>query len=659
MKNKNLFTCIVALALLSGCIKDEGDIMTIVRPDVVVGDKDTKNTDLTTVVTEEGGYMEAMSPKDSIVKNSFETTINDYQIENLNCYTILHSEFKNINTTRNGIKEVGFVYSRSNKVPVITDKQNCVVLSVKKDVSSSDQDVEFEGKIEGLDFNSTYFVRSYAICEGDGKGKSDSVIYNSRPLEYKTVLPSDVWYQRKPAPDKMMSRTNAFCCNNGDDVYVYGGQQGTMRFNDLWKYDTSNDTWQQMGTFENENGHTGPARRSNGAMIAYPNPNPEVNDVLLFVIGGECGTNGEYTGTIFYYSTAENRFADNRDHPNARNEFVVHDDEGHPLYEVEYEKDENGNYKYDADNNKIVARDANGKIKYVLGPDGNPKELTTHSSRSYIEELPIYKDLADGSRIKYGIAGCVAFSLTDRGFTKYFVAFGKTDMSNDGQKHVSTSIYEYVPQNDWDRQGSDRYSYAWESRSTNSDKTAEGFYQPICIRCGDRVVIGTGESSRNNGELSRNFYTLTYSVNSQSISMTPLQANDVFNDSETGFKPRANAASFYLNFTRDGINYDRMYVGTGRTCSESDFDKNPDPTKLLNDFWCYDFVSKQWSRKADCSSTVVRQGAVGFTVNRLDDYLVRKFGDVENMNIRGMFSFGEGYDLEGYKTLSDNWEYIP
>ncbi|MBR4326496.1 MAG: hypothetical protein IKP73_13320 [Bacteroidales bacterium] len=532
MKSKFLFTCVVALALLSGCIKEEGDDLLIMR----------QNVGETTVVTGAGGYMEGIASKDSIVRNSFETRISGSQIEELNCYTRLYSEFQELNTSRNGILEVGYVYSHTNKMPVITDKENCKVLAVKKDVSPTDADVTFEGTIEQLDFNSTYYVRSYAICKGDGK--SDSVIYNGRPLEYKTVLPEDVWVQRNDAPTSMLGRTLAFSTRvdiNGmgleqvratlpktmleqdSVVYVYGGKSNNTMLNDLWRYDPTNDTWAQLSSFEQgETMHTGPARRSNGAMLAYPMT--KTADVLLWIIGGEVRA-GKYTSTIFYYSTRYNRYANQADHPNAGNSFPVLDDDGKPVYECVYETNEDGSYKLDANGYKIPAKNSDGSIKYVM-ENGQPKEAMTTSSRNYIEELPIYKeDPQTGKKTYFGLAGCVAFTLADRGFTKFFVAFGKTDMSTNEQKHITTAVYEYDPYYDRDRQGSALLYPAWKNLSATNDRTAEGLYQPVCVRCGDMVIIGTGESSRND-DVTSNFYLLSYSVtgdnNGQNIRMEQL-----------------------------------------------------------------------------------------------------------------------------------------
>ncbi|MBO7439940.1 MAG: hypothetical protein J6U21_09720 [Bacteroidales bacterium] len=658
MKSKYLFTSVVALALLSGCIKEEGDDLLIMR----------KNVCDSTVVTSAGGYMDGIATKDSIVKNSFETIIADNQIQQLNCYTKLHSEFLDLNTVRNGIKEVGYVYSHTNKYPVITDKQNCKVVSVKKDVSSTEADVTFEGILQQLDFNSTYYVRSYAICKGDGK--SDSVIYNGRPLEYKTVLPEDVWVQRNDAPTSMLGRTLAFSTRvdiNGmgleqvratlpptmlaqdSVVYVYGGKSNNTMLNDLWRYDPTNDTWAQLSSFEQgETMHTGPARRSNGAMLAYPMT--KTADVLLWIIGGEVRA-GEYTSTIFYYSTRYNRYANNADHPNAGNHFTLHDDNGDALLECEYETNEDGSYKLDANGYKIPAKNPDGSIKYVLDGSGKPKELQTNSTRNYIEELPIYKeDPQTGKRTYFGLAGCTAFTLADRGFTKFFVAFGKTDMSTNGQKHITTAVYEYDLMYDWDRQGSDLLYPAWKNLSATNDKTAEGLYQPVCVRCGDMVIVGTGESSRSE-TVTNNFYTLSYSVSEQNIRMEPLSKEGL-----EDFEPRAAAAAFHLSYVKNGVVYNRFYVGTGRKCHEDDFIGEPE--QLLNDFWCYDLgvgINGRWSRKADCSN-ILRQGAVGFAIKRADDYFAHNYGE----NMRGMFSFGDGcINSSDYKMLNDNWEYIP
>ncbi len=627
MKTKYLYPCIVLLVLASGCIKDEGEELTIVRKDVV----DDADAELNTIVTGSDGYMEGMATKDQIVTNSFTTEVDNNQITKLNCYTELQSKFTELNTQRNGIVSVGYVYSHENHNPVIGDSR-CTRLDVSAQVSPTDAEVQFNGTLKGLDPNSTYYVRSFAVCNGNGDIKKDSIIYNSRVLEYKTVLPEDVWVQRSNAPESMGSRSNPFTCTKGSKVYIYGGRTGTNCTNDLWSYNSVSDTWEQHGTFEATSGHyLNTEKRCNGAMFAYPNTS--ASDTLLYIVGGELA-NGSYTGTVFFYSTKNNRFANQADHPNAGKMFPKYDEDGNPVYETE--KDEDGNDK----------KDANGNVIYKT-----PKvQVMSTMSRAYVEDLPIYKTLANGTKSKFGLAGSVAFSLADNGFTKYFVAFGKNDMTGEDQKHIQTSVYEYdVTYDRTCNEVNELSEWTWKNLSAGNDRTAEGFYQPVCVQCGDRVILGSGESSR--GNISRNFYYITYSISELNIRMESLPTNEEFN---SGFKERANAAAFYLDYTSDGTPRNRFYVGTGRTCLEDNYIQEPE--QLLNDFWCYDLNTREWSRKADCSN-FVRQGAVGLTIQRADDYFVKNNYSV---NTRGMFSFGEGYStIQGYRTLNDNWEYIP
>ncbi|MBQ5404174.1 MAG: hypothetical protein IIU11_07395, partial [Bacteroidales bacterium] len=172
------------------------------------------------------------------------------------------------------------------------------------------------------------------------------------------------------------------------------------------------------------------------------------------------------------------------------------------------------------------------------------------------------------------------------------------------------------------------------------DKNTEALYQHICQTCGDRVVIGTGESSM--GGYSKKFYMMTAkSINELNVRELTTAPDD--------FEPRANAASFYLNYTKNGDVYDRLYVGTGRTGSEGSED-------LLGDLWCFDFSTSEWIRCSDCSN-LLREGAIGFSVTRNDD---RFSNDLEE-NARGIFSFGRGRtETEAVsKALNDTWEYLP
>ena len=122
-----------------------------------------------------------------------------------------------------------------------------------------------------------------------------------------------------------------------------------------------------------------------------------------------------------------------------------------------------------------------------------------------------------------------------------------------------------------------------------------------------------------------------------------------------GFSARANAAAFYLDYQKNGDEFQRLYVGTGRNCTEDEYNMYREGGQLLNDLWCYDFSTGEWIERSDLSN-IPRQGAVGFTVMRNDDYYSNTFEE----NQRGYFSFGEGYiSGRGISYLNDNWEYLP
>ena len=633
MKNKYLYSCIVALVLLAGCIKDEGELLTIVRTDVV----DEKDADANTSVTSEGGYMEAKARKDMVAENSFTTIINaNNQIEELDCYTDFSSSFSAINDERNKIKQVGYVYALKEELSgnLVLNGKNCK--SVSADFQEQGDSVTFSRRIDKLMFNKTYCVRSYAICETPGK--TDSVIYNNNILEYSTVLPEDVWFRRNDAPALMMARVNPFICTVDDKVYLYGGSNGgATYYNDLWTYNSSNDTWEQKATFEAKTSHYyNTEKRANGSAFVFINTNNNNNiDKLIYFIGGEL-TPDEYTGTVMYYSINSGRFCSKQDHPNAGTQYKVWDKYGAAVYETDPETGE-----------------------YTTDP---PTQLVSSMGRDFVEDLPIYMEYSNGDgttgKRKHGLAGSVAFTINTTAGPKCYVAFGRNDNSNSGQKNMQASIYEYRVQYDKNDNGPYEPSTStWTDVTSAGDRAAEGMYQPVCVDCGDQgIIVGSGESSFSShpSGLSKNFYRLTFASSTQQIRVEALpKAPDEM-------EHRANAAAFFLNYTKSGAQYTRFYVGTGRKCNETEWRKyrlngEIGPELLLNDFWCYDFNTSTWKRKADCSN-IYRQGAVGFSVQRVDDYYVREYG----INVRGMFSFGEGCtNGTDYTVRNDNWEYIP
>ena len=619
MKNKFIYTGLMVLALASGCIQEEGvEPFTTTRQ---VRDAAKSDTIPLTVVTGAKGFMYGEAPKDSIVENSFQTILSvNKNIENLDCYITMHSEFRKLDLERNAVKEAGFVYSYTTKNPLCGDLESKVFS--KKDIyynpdDSTKTDIAFEGTGHNLEFNKPIFLRSYVVtCKGD-------TIYNPRVVETRTVLPEDVWFQRNDAPADLTGRTDCFCVTNGDNTYIYGGRSGQQCYNDLWVYDKKHDTWQQKATFDKDGTYySNKQRRCNGAAFAYPRKGV---DTLIYIAGGQLHQTLEPTNTVFFYSTRWNRFANPEDHPNHSKEYDLYDSNGQPIYMT----DDNGNYVLDASGQKI--------------------HMKGTSPRNHVEDLPVHDNIGQPR----GIYGCVGFTLPDDvmddGY-RVFVAYGKTNRQD--VRPVETEIYEYdVTYDRTSNNPLEPSTLAWRTHSAGNDKTAQGFYQPVCVNCGDRVVIGSGESSRNNNKPCKAFYTISYV--DQEIRLTQLPAPP------EEFKSRANAAGFYLNYVKDGQSYDRFFVGTGRTVSEDDF--KDDHTQLLNDLWCYDFTRKAWIKRANCSN-IYRQGACGFTVLRNDDYYFNTFGE----NERGYFSFGEGaiYDNQieqwDYKYgLQDNWEYLP
>ncbi|MCR5455348.1 MAG: hypothetical protein K6F33_10210, partial [Bacteroidales bacterium] len=184
MKNKYLYSCMMALVLLAGCIKEEGELLTIVRTDVV---DDGSPVDPDTIVTEGGGYMEAKARKDIVVDNAFTTILDaESQIEDLNVYTEFSSAFSDINPERNKIKEVGYVYAVKENLKGSSLKlSNKACASASAEFTDQGDSIVFGCRIEHLEFNKTYCVRSYAICEVPGD--ADSILYNNNILEYSTV----------------------------------------------------------------------------------------------------------------------------------------------------------------------------------------------------------------------------------------------------------------------------------------------------------------------------------------------------------------------------------------------------------------------------------------------------------------------------------------
>jgi|GEM_PF-2924233 len=619
MKSKYIFPCIMALAVASGCVKEQGDEAYTITRTISDGSKDTART----VISEVNGYMYGKAIKDSVVENTFEVVLNDKMISDLNCYVKLKSEFLELDLDRNAIKKVGYVYSKSDSKPLVGSR-NCYEFSQNKvSYNASDStksEITFTGRCDNLDFNNNYYMRSYAIST-----KGDT-LYNPFVAQFTTTLPHDVWFQRNDAPAGLGFRYNCFHCTNDGVTYIYGGQNGANYYNDLWSYDKTNDTWQQVASANDITGLcAGTEKRSNGAMIAYENG----ADILLFIIGGEISTD-TYTDKILFYSTKNNRYCKKPDHPNYNTRVDYYEDGKKQYYYTEKDQP-----------TEIELKDQDGNP--ILDENGDPKTYTQHTdsavvqvtaAREYIEPLP------------QPMAGMVGFSVVSTGGLKrQYIGLGKTQ---DGG--VLNDFYAYNKEYDIMNFMHPEYSaVTWDGMGSISTGRGNniGLYQAVAEVCGSTVMVGTGETSDG---VSNNFYLLTFGTTGE------ITSNQIASPSDSDypnlkFKPRANAASFYLEYTEDGVPYNRFYVGTGRTGKEKDASYD-----LLKDFWCYDFNQKRWFALADCSN-ICREGAVGFALERTDD----RFAKDQGVKARGIFSFGFGYSLDpsDRNVLRDNWEYLP
>ncbi len=382
----------------------------------------------------------------------------------------------------------------------------------------------------------------------------------------------------------------------------------------MWVYNKDNDTWSQKATFElGSNPHyTGTECRSNGAAFAYiVYKQKETNDTLLYILGGEI-EGKKPTEKVIFYSTANDRYCDEQDHPN-------YGKKGPYPYKRQ---------KLDENNNPVY--DGNGQ------PVMEEIEIQVTVARPYVEDLPT------------PICGNIAFVITNTVVPTYFVGFGKNDLGN-----VVSSFYQYNVNYDLENPDyPDRHYLSWQKAgdiSSDRGKTGEGLYQPVYEVCGSRIIVGTGESSK--GGLSKSFYQISYNANERVI-----EAGTTMPGIPENFAARANAASFYLKYTKNGEPHERFYVGTGRTYEEGS------SGELLNDLWYYDFSQEKWGVARDFSnSTFYREGATGFATTRKDDF-DKEVSGMLTEEARGIFTLGYGYHNESTAEKNyckDSWEYLP
>ena len=564
MKTSHLIPYLMTIAVITGCIKEEGEPYTIER---------NINKERT-IVSSLKGYMYGTALPDSLIENTFQTLENN----DLDVYISLESDFDTIEVKFNAVKECGYVYSPTNATPTVKG-EDCKTFkkeNIKWKGDTTSTSLHFSGEEHGLLFNHNYFVRSYVVTT-----KGDTC-YNPTPRQIKTVIPSNVWFRRKEA--RLSGRSDAIAATTDGGInYIYGGRGNMECFSDMWVYNATDDTWEQKATFNSKDAYSLslPVERCNGAAFMYTGTEMDA-DTLMYILGGE-DFNGSPTKNNFIYSLKHNRFGNSADHPNGR---------------------------------------------------------------QYVEPFDLPR------------TGLTAFKIeAPWGEIFYAVGMGLTQIEGTSSSAIETQIFQYdvswdklaMIEKDGKQEVDPRHVHTWTtlgSLSTDGnkaiDQTAIGFYQSTAIQLDSKsVIIGSGEGS--DGNYGKRFYQV--SINSErELDMNPL----VLPPDE--FKPRKNAASFYLKYEKDGAQYNRFFVGTG-----SDKDGHP-----LNDFWAYEFGTRKWERIADCGN-YYREGAVGFKILRVDDYFVKEFAEPQE---RGIVAFGVGTDnstdlIIDCKARNDVWEYLP
>ena len=558
MKKHCFFSCLIAAAVFTGCIKDDGEPYTIFRQ------IDTNST----LVSSLYGYMYGNAQTDIIVKDTFELTFNERNIQDLDVYLGLKSRFYIYDTSH--IVQCGYVYSYTDNMPTIK-KPNCEVFDqITWDSNNNKDSVFFEGEQHKLKFHTDIHIRSFVVTQ------NGDTCYSPKALTHLTSMPSDVWYQRKDAPSLFPAREGIIAATTEKGkTYFYGGRGNLNCYSDMWIYDVDKDTWEQLATFQPTDVHpySGPTERCYGAAFMYYNSHK--NDTLMYIIGGEDAT-GEPTDGNFIYSLKNNRFGNTADHPN---------------------------------------------------------------NRPYVE------------RLKKPTTGLVGFSIDapNNIGTVHVIGMGMMHDEMSSVTAIETQMFTYNVAKDLTTEDGTNYQ-TWltfgslAKEGVLGDKSAIGYYNSVAVKVNkSTVIIGTGVSSddQNMKRCGRLFYEVKSNKAGEIVcKQLPAPPED--------FVARTNAAGFYLEYNHLGSSYSNFYVGSGVD----------EAGNLLNDFWAYDLANGTWSRKRDCSN-IVREGAVGFSILRVDD-LVNKGAEPQQ---RGIFAFGKGYQLDGESTAPavryDVWEYLP
>ena len=312
MKTSYLIPCLMAIAFITGCIKEEGEELTIIRR---VGDS--------TMLSNEGGYFYGEAQKDKCIGNYDTIVISTSgvkKVQKVDCYMEIESKFYdlspsyyNANAAKDTIIKCGFVYSRKNQKPIV-GADDCYAEYVDNFKLDGNDTLKFSKELHNLDFNAKYFIRSFVINQ-----KKDTC-YNAQVLDTTTTLPGDVWFQRNDAKlGGGIKMPICFTIEDGDykGVYIYGGCDGYECKYDLWKYNKDDDEWEQIASYSEGDNSEYFSRRCNGAAFVTKGLKENFDDYLVYICGGE-DQDSKPTNKVFTYNPRTNRFNSQQDHPNGR-----------------------------------------------------------------------------------------------------------------------------------------------------------------------------------------------------------------------------------------------------------------------------------------------------------------------------------------------------
>jgi N-acetylneuraminic acid mutarotase len=262
---KNLLYIFLIFITINSCVRELGDKFTLSRRPI--GSE---------FITSNKAYMYACSTAD-VLKG---LAVHDADFE---------TEIFNINNDSIKILKAGYcwIYEGYGDTPFLFD--NNVNYSFFVDSISSDTVIS--AKIAGLGMDSVYFVRSFIIAEDLRWHKTDTG-YNQTVLRIRTLLPENLWIKKDDYWGGNRQDAVSFVLNN--EAYIFGGFDGLNLYNDTWKYNPDNDTWQQVGT-------AGASQKGRRGAVSFI-----IDDEAWVGLGETDVVNNKLDSTFIYYTSATN-----------------------------------------------------------------------------------------------------------------------------------------------------------------------------------------------------------------------------------------------------------------------------------------------------------------------------------------------------------------